>query len=260
MLTTSALTHCDLAAQLGAGRRSQAYRCSDRRRARPLVPIDEPNLLHRHDQKRPHPLPSTGGKFHIEYLGLDRARKLVATVLGVIVAAVALWWQLTKLNQQLTLQYFADYTKRYQEIIQQFPEDVNEAGFKINDREDYQQTMRAMRSYFDLCFEEWYLNQRGFIDGGIWKMWRGGMATAFSKAAFQQAWSIAVRDTRYGADFEKFLTELDDDANNVLRNEGQYPITPVCSNGTENWNKARAFCIASRGKASGRRADDEHVL
>jgi hypothetical protein len=79
---------------------------------------------------------------------------LAVAVLGVIVG----WWQLAKLNQQLTLQHFADYTKRYQEIILRFPEDINETAFKLEGREDYSTIMRAMRTYFDLSFEEWYLN------------------------------------------------------------------------------------------------------
>lgn len=137
---------------------------------------------------------------------------VVVTLLGVIVAVFAVCWPLRKLNQQLTLQYFADYTKRYQEIIQQFPEDVNEAGIKIDkDRGDYQTTMRAMRMYCDLCYEEWYLNKRGFIDSQIWEEWRCGMDKAFSKSAFQQAWAIVVRDTRYGAEFERFIAQLGGD-------------------------------------------------
>jgi hypothetical protein len=134
----------------------------------------------------------------------------LVTFLGVVVAAVALWCQLAKLNQQLTLQHFAEYTKRYQEITQKFPEDINELGFKIEGRGDYPATMRAMRTYFDLCFEEWYLNNRGFIDARIWEVWQGGMATAFSKPAFQQTWAIIVKDTKYDSDFLAFMQNLGD--------------------------------------------------
>jgi hypothetical protein len=129
----------------------------------------------------------------------------IATLLGVLVAVVALWMQLAKLNQQLTLQHFADYTKRYQEIVLRFPEDVNEPTFKVVGREDYPPTMRAMRAYFDLCFEEWYLHERKFIDQRIWAVWRGGMSTALSKPAFQQAWELINKDTDFGKSFENFI-------------------------------------------------------
>jgi hypothetical protein len=128
-----------------------------------------------------------------------------ATFLGVVVALLAIWWQLSSLKKQMTLQHFSDYTKRYQEIVQRFPEDINEQAFQLVGRKDYDQTMRAMRTYFDLCFEEWYLHKRQFIDSRVWEIWRDGMKTALSKAAFKQAWSKIQSDTKYGTEFESFV-------------------------------------------------------
>lgn len=69
--------------------------------------------------------------------------------------------------------------------------------------------MRAMRSYFDLSFEEWDLNEKKLIDSQFWDVWRGGMKTALSKPAFQQAW-VAVKETSdYGGGFESFIDALD---------------------------------------------------
>lgn len=133
----------------------------------------------------------------------------VATFLSVVVALGAFWWQANALKKQLMLQNFSDYTKRYQEIIQRFPENINEPTFSLDALDDnYTPIMRAMRMYFDLCFEEWYLNKRGFIDQRIWDIWHGGMKTALSKTAFIQAWDIVVRDTEYGTEFEQFIAGL----------------------------------------------------
>jgi len=35
-------------------------------------------------------------------------------------------------SKQMRQQFFTDYTKRYQEIIRNFPEDVNEPDFQLN--------------------------------------------------------------------------------------------------------------------------------
>ena len=88
----------------------------------------------------------------VEYCGA------IVTFLSVAVAMIALWCQGQRLTRQLTLQNFADYTKRYQKIILEFPEDITEPTFKLAGRDDYEKTMRYMRAYFDLCYEEWYLN------------------------------------------------------------------------------------------------------
>lgn len=138
----------------------------------------------------------------------------VATLAGVFVSVVALWKQMGKLSTQLMIQQFSDYTKRYQDIILNFPEDINEQSFTLANRSDYTQTMRHMRAYFDLCYEEWYLNTRKLIDENIWYVWKQGMATAFSKPAFRQAWAVIRKNSDYGDEFWKFVEALvvDNDA------------------------------------------------
>lgn len=129
----------------------------------------------------------------------------IATISGVGVAIVAVWMQMRKLSEQLMIQQFSDYTKRYQEIILRFPENINEASFVLSSHPKSTRTMRYMRAYFDLCFEEWYLNQRGLIDKEIWKVWKGGMEAALSKPAFGQAWGKIKQDTSFGKDFEGYV-------------------------------------------------------
>jgi hypothetical protein len=128
------------------------------------------------------------------------------TFASISIAACTLWYQINGMRKQLTIQNFSEYTKRYQEIILKFPEEINEQDFDLKIRDDYKQTMRYMRAYFDLCFEEFYLHQRNLIDKKIWGMWKDGMEFAFKKPAFKQAWDIITRDTLYDADFKKFVS------------------------------------------------------
>jgi len=126
-----------------------------------------------------------------------------ATVVGLGVIVV----QLRQVSRQIRLQNFSDYTKRYQEIILHFPEDINRPDFTLHGRQDYPETMRYMRAYMDLCYEERYLHQQKLIDRDFWRVWRIGMETAFSKPAFQQAWTIIKTDSNFGTDFERFVDE-----------------------------------------------------
>jgi hypothetical protein len=115
-----------------------------------------------------------------------------------------------KLANQLRLQTFSEYTKRYQEIILHFPEDINERQFdfgKLNN-ETRERTMRYMRAYFDLCLEEFWLHEKGFIDEEWWKVWEGGMSTAFNKIAFRNAWEVVIQDTKFGETFINFVNGL----------------------------------------------------
>ena len=132
------------------------------------------------------------------------------TGFGVISALVGVIWQTVLTRQQIKLSFFADYTKRYQEIALNFPEEINDETFKIsNFRSDqqkkYDKTMRYMRAYFDLCFEEFILSQNRYIGDVFWEIWEDGMKTAFSRPAFKEAWSKIQPTTEYKTPFEKFV-------------------------------------------------------
>ena len=124
------------------------------------------------------------------------------------VAILALFLQSRSTRKQLKLQNFIEYTKRYQEIILHFPENINDSNFKLESLptdEVRDRTKRYMRAYFDLCFEEYILHQKKFIDKDLWSIWEGGMKTAFSKPAFLESWSLVKKDTCFGGAFVSFV-------------------------------------------------------
>jgi hypothetical protein len=128
-----------------------------------------------------------------------------------VVAIAGLIIQSRSTRKQLKLQNFIEYTKRYQEVVLNFPENINRKDFQIDaiDSEEVKnKTMRYMRAYIDLCFEEYTLYKKGFIDKDLWSIWKRGMETAFSKPAFQQAWALIQKDTEYGDEFRKFADDL----------------------------------------------------
>jgi hypothetical protein len=132
----------------------------------------------------------------------------IATFSAVAVTIVALWVEIRRLNQQFMLQHFADYTKRYLQILLQFPEDINVASLMPESDPQYQQTMRQMRAYFDLCFEEWHLKQHKLLRKDIWSLWESGMEASLSKPAFKQAWARIRTDSRFGKPFEEYIDSL----------------------------------------------------
>jgi len=128
-------------------------------------------------------------------------------VASIIIATVTLYFTVSSFKKQLQLNFFADYTKRYQEIILNFPENINEKNFQIDnlDAEIKNKTLRYMRAYFDLCSEEYYLWTKKKISNDIWKEWESGIKFAFSKSAFKQAWEVVHLDTNYYEEFTKFV-------------------------------------------------------
>lgn len=140
----------------------------------------------------------------------------IIIMISTIVSIIIIWWysykQLREIKNQIWVSIYSDYTRRYSEIISNFPEDINEKDFKINPgTEKYNKVMRAMRLYFDLCYEEYSLfyNYKK-IDEKLWEDWKEGIEAALSKKAFQNAWKIIHQDTVYSNSFDKFIREIID--------------------------------------------------
>ncbi len=139
---------------------------------------------------------------------------IAVSTIGMFITAVALWFTVGSFKKQLQLNFFADYTKIYQEITLNFPESINEEDFKIDslEKEVKNKTLRYMRAYFDLCSEEYFLWKKGNIDNATWKEWESGIKFAFSKPAFRQAWEVLRLDTIYYGEFTEFV-------NNTISNK-----------------------------------------
>ncbi len=135
---------------------------------------------------------------------------LLAAITGLIIALIFNFKQLRILNKQQKLNVFIDYTKRYQDIILNFPENINEVNFSFDklDMDIKEKTLRYMRAYFDLCSEELDMFNDGYIEKRIWENWEGGINFTLSKTAFREAWKIINLDTQFYPDFSKFMQEL----------------------------------------------------
>lgn len=130
--------------------------------------------------------------------------------LGIIIAIYYNYKQIKLLKDQMRLNFFADYTKRYQEIMLNFPDNIGSSKFDFNDLPSVERsrTYRYMRAYFDLCSEEYELYLLGHIDPKIWKNWEQGINSSLSKKAFKKGWKHISLNSYYYPDFTDYITKL----------------------------------------------------
>jgi hypothetical protein len=135
----------------------------------------------------------------------------VITIIGVLVAIVSvsftLWNFKNEIKKQteenkrkrkiLQLTLFADYTKRYQEILLHLPENLTDVTAFTDEQKRY------LRAYFDLCSEEYFLYSKNHLDEKVWGEWKGGMKVAFSKLAIVNYWKTKEKSPY--EDFNKFV-------------------------------------------------------
>lgn len=100
-------------------------------------------------------------------------------------------------NKRHKLQFFTEYTRRYQDIILRMPEDPSDPQF-----------LKYMQLYFGLCSEEFYLYKKGLIDKNVWDLWVDGMALTMKKRSFKTAWQGHLAQHYNDDDFLHFISEL----------------------------------------------------
>jgi len=137
----------------------------------------------------------------------------LATILVIVYWSYRQYYQMQEQikiqNEQIRISLFSEYTKRYQEIILHFPENINEKTFSYDvlDEAVREETMRYMRVYFDLCSEEYFLMIHKYILPEVWQEWETGMTFAFAKPAFREAWQKISADSGFYQKFEKFVND-----------------------------------------------------
>ena len=128
-------------------------------------------------------------------------------LLGVVVALFSLIIQMRATKKQLELQNFMEYTRRYQEIMLNLPGSIGTAKFQYAEPKSkkYDQEMRYIRAFYDLCAEEYLLNENGFVNKKIWELWKKGIFSALNIEAFNKVWNVIKNDGHYDNEFVSFI-------------------------------------------------------
>jgi hypothetical protein len=107
---------------------------------------------------------------------------------GSLVATGAVIYSLVVLRNQLRLQVFLEYTRRFDEI--KFPDGSFTARWVDLDPKRARKSQRAFRKYFDLCSQEWWLHHTGKIENRVWDVWARGMADIVNTPGGRYAWTV----------------------------------------------------------------------
>lgn len=136
-----------------------------------------------------------------------------AAQLGVLlVTALAVFVTLRGVRDQLWLQTFTDYTKRYLDAMERFPASAlrteSPVLLEAMPPEEAVQFIAAMRRFLNLCSEEFYLHLRRRIDGETWRVWRAGIATAMGRPTFRSGWTVLAGEYSYFPEFQSFMSAM----------------------------------------------------
>lgn len=112
---------------------------------------------------------------------------LIASTAAIIVSAVlnrqSIKASMDMVKVQNQIQMFAEYTRRYQDIIMNMPNSVYEDKETLD-----KNVLRYMSLYFNLCSEEFDLHSKGIISPDVWSKWLTGFKNTMQHRIYQLAW------------------------------------------------------------------------
>jgi len=134
----------------------------------------------------------------------------IIAALAALAAVGAFVWNVLETRRSTRLRIFTEYTRRYHETMLMIPTSVFGQDFDLRQVEDEkcEVLLRAMRAYFDMCWEELYLNKAGKLEPQVWKYWQAGMVDLFKHPVFGQAWDAIQSDRYYDRSFHEFVGDL----------------------------------------------------
>ena len=124
------------------------------------------------------------------------------------------------------LDYFSEYSKRYNDLVIKLPTDFNKIGRIFNDddfrfteiyggalseriRVDVSEQAKVIKSLFNLFSDEHYLYfEAKMVDKIVWRNWNDGIEMCLSYPAFKFVWSKIRESSIYGDDYRKFIDEI----------------------------------------------------
>jgi hypothetical protein len=112
------------------------------------------------------------------------------TPLSILTGVIGLVWGFYTYKKQSNIQIFLQYTKRYENIMDSFPEDAR--FYRLNsDKElppESNELTIAVLKYINLCSEEYYLRESGQLSKKVWNIWKDELERTLQSNLVRREW------------------------------------------------------------------------
>lgn len=121
------------------------------------------------------------------------------------------------------LQFYAFFWQKWDRILEALPNGIFEPDFDLSKREDADAIMVTLRSYFDLCAQEYFMYEEGVIEESIWANWRRGLLSCMTLPVFRDAYGNLKVEMSY-PEFHAWLSgALEEEESGKAVAAGQEP-------------------------------------
>jgi hypothetical protein len=140
----------------------------------------------------------------------------MGTLISAIAGILTLFIGIRIYKRQTNTQIFLEYTKRYNEIMESFPPEARPARLSLEDKmpDQSEGLSISILRYLNLCSEEYYLCERGYLSKELWGIWEDELKRTLNSPLFVREWE-GLRNEFLS--YPEFLEFVDDAHRNDIR-------------------------------------------
>jgi hypothetical protein len=135
---------------------------------------------------------------------------LIASVVTAIASVGFVLAMLQTYKGQMNAQIFNDLNARYDDVLQSFPRQAWDARFNLETTlpdASPELTLCILR-YLNLCSEEFYLHERGYLRNDVWRIWEGEMIRTLRSPLLRREWAMLASEFVSYPEFSRYVEEV----------------------------------------------------
>jgi hypothetical protein len=112
-------------------------------------------------------------------------------------------------RRQMNAQVLLKYTERYERILEQFPENARAGRFdtRVLPPQSSQLTLCVLK-YMNLCSEEYYLKQHGYLSESVWHISEGDLKRMIASPLVQREWPALRSEFSSHQEFLQYVERI----------------------------------------------------
>ncbi len=140
------------------------------------------------------------------------------TFVSIAVATLSLWLNSKYTRRQWNFNAFTHYTKRYDDIMGEFPGQGYMLRFDLDHQIPSNSEVRlAVLKYLNMTSEEYYLRREKYLDYKVWKIWLPEIERTLKTPLFQREWPNLKGEFESYKEFSEFVEQTQSEV--VLLNQ-----------------------------------------
>lgn len=133
----------------------------------------------------------------------------IGALISAIAGVLTLFIGIRIYKRQTNTQIFLEYTKRYNEIMESFPPEARPARLSLEDQmpDQSEGLSISILRYLNLCSEEYYLCERGYLSKELWEIWEDELKRTLNSPLFVREWKDLRNEFLSYPEFLKFVDD-----------------------------------------------------